>query len=457
MLDDKTAPDESQRRIDALMRAGSVRGAARLLGLHHTSLRKWYERRNIAHVNPTHVVTDGGAESLQTSGQRVEVVTREIDAPEMVAMRRSLARSQAQVKALNDEIKAHTKRENLADDVLAFLAPVLDASVVPKPRKRQAAKRDGTPIIFVWHLTDLHWGEIVEPESVQYANAYSPGIAARRLQHMVDTIMELAETYSPQHYVEEIVLVVNGDTVGGSIHPDSAEYYARIVKQCLDASMVLAQLTGELAERFPKVRYLGTVGNHPRSTNRMPTGSARIATSWERMIHEMTAAMLGRFDNISYSLAQGYTIDAYIGPSRWAFSHGDATKGGGGQLGIPAYGLKRQHDANREWSIVMAQMTEAAIGNTIVQHTRTGHFHTYFFWHAGAADISLCPSPKGTDSFVKDVLGKYCRASMLLEVVHPKHDVIAHHLVNLQHVMSEESDCRYRWAALESDQPVARL
>lgn len=457
MREDRTPADEVQRRIDALMQTGSIRGAARVLGLHHTALGRWYKRRSIEPVTQTHIVTDIGSHTLQTAGQRVEVVTKEIDAPEMVAMRRSLARAQAQVSALNAEIKAHTKRENLADDVLAHLAPVLNASAVPRPRKRATVKREGTPITFVWHLTDLHWGEIVEPESVQWANAYSPGIAARRLQHMVDTIMELAETYSPQHYVDEIVVVVNGDTVGGAIHPDSAEYYARIVKQCLDASMVLAQLMGELAERFPRVRYLGTVGNHPRSTQKMPTGSARIATSWERMIHEMTAAMLGRFDNITYSLAQGYTIDAYIGPSRWAFSHGDATKGGGGQLGIPAYGLKRQHDANREWSIVMAQMTEAAIGNTIVQHTRTGHFHTYFFWHAGAADISLCPSPKGTDSFVKDVLGKYCRASMLLEVVHPKHDVIAHHLVNLQHVMSDESECRYRWAALESDQPIAVL
>lgn len=386
--------------------------------------------------------------------QPEQTIVKEVEPFEYSSLRRALERREAELKALRVEVKHRAKHENLIDDIRDLLAPVIAANVLPNPKPLKVRpKTKGKPVIYVWHLTDLHWGELVEAATVQYQNAYSPGIAARRVQHVVDTIVEMAE--ATLHDVEEIVIVINGDTVGGSIHPESAEYYARIVKQCLDASMVLAQVVSELAQRFPKVRYIGTQGNHPRSTHRMPTGSARVSTSFETFIHEQVAALLQRHENIAYVLAQGYTVDTYIGPSRWAFSHGDAVGGGGGSLGIPAYGLKKQHDANREWSVVMAQMSDAAIGNSIVKHTRCGHFHIYFHWFVGAADIALCPSLKGTDTFVKDKLAKYARAQTLVEVVHPDHDVIAHHLIDAQHIMDDSGPCRYHWCALESDQPIA--
>lgn len=450
---------EEQVRIDALAEHGSIHRAAEALGMSFEGLRTWLKRRGITStasgqaLHRTEVIPPTSATPIDQT-----IVVREIDPIEIVQMRRQIERSQAHIKALMAEIKAHSKRENLTDDMKEFLAPLIVANVLPVLKPLPIRRdRTGSPITLVWHLTDLHWGEIVDPDTIQHANAYSPEIAARRIQYTVDTILAIAESYAPTHWVDEIVVVINGDTVGGSIHPEGTEYYARVVKQCCDVSMVLAQVFSELASRFSKVRYLGTVGNHPRSTVRVPTGTARIATSWERMIHELTAALLAKHDNIEYQLASGYTIDAYIGPSRWAFSHGDATKGGGGQLGIPAYGLKKQHDANREWSVVMAQMTEQAIGNSIIKHTRSGHFHTFFYWVAGAADIALCPSPKGTDPYVKDILAKYSPAMMLVEVVHPEHDLIAMHPIVSQHIMDDSEECRYHWCSLEGDQPAAKL
>jgi hypothetical protein len=103
---------------------------------------------------------------------------------------------------------------------------------------------------------------------------------------------------------------------------------------------------------------------------------------------------------------------------------------------------------------VLAELTEQTAGS-VVRHTRVGHFHTYMAWQAGAADIVLCPSPKGVDPFVKDALGKYSPPQMLVEVVHPEHDLIAHHPINLRHITSGTS--RYTWGALETDQPAAKL
>jgi hypothetical protein len=428
----------------AIAEHGSLSEVERATGTSRNTLQTWATRYDLRSGHPC---TPGGGDARPAAPPA--------EPAEIARMRRDLERKEAELRGLRAEVKHLAKHENMLEDIRDMIAPAITALELPPPKPLPArTRRRRKPLTLVWHATDLHWGEIVESRTINDVNAYSPQIAAKRLEHTVDTIMRLADNYEAEHGVDEIVLVQNGDGIGGSIHPDSAEYYARAAKQVVDLSMVLAQVIHELASRFKKVRYLGTVGNHPRTTHRMPTGSARMETSWETLIHEMTAALTTRLRNVEFSIAQGYTLDAYIGPSRWAFSHGDATKGGGGQLGVPAYGLKRQHDANREWSLVLAELTEQTI-QSVVKHTRVGHFHTYMAWQAGAADIVLCPSQKGVDPFVKDALGKYSPPQTLVEVVHPEHDVIAHHPINLRHITSGTS--RYVWGALETDQPAAKL
>jgi transposase-like protein len=435
--------DEATLRA-AIEQHGSVTAAAQAHGTSRNTVQTWVTRYRIEPVHPN---TPGGV--------GVGVEGRFAEPAELRKLRRDIERRDAELRALRAEVKHLATRENLLEDIRDMIAPAITALELPPPKPlAQRQRRRRKPLTLVWHATDLHWGEIVESRTINDVNAYSPQIAAKRIEHTIDTILRLADNYEAQHGVDEIVIVQNGDGIGGSIHPDSAEYYARAGKQVVDLSMVLAQVIHELASRFKRVRYLGTVGNHPRTTPRMPTGQARVETSWETLVHEMTAALTNRLTNVTFSIAQGYTLDAYIGPSRWAFSHGDATKGGGGQLGVPAYGLKRQHDANREWSLVLAELTEQTAGS-VVRHTRVGHFHTYMAWQAGAADIVLCPSPKGVDPFVKDALGKYSPPQMLVEVVHPEHDLIAHHPINLRHITSGTS--RYTWGALETDQPAAKL
>jgi hypothetical protein len=375
---------------------------------------------------------------------------------ELARMRREIDRKDAELRSLRVEVKNAAKRENMLDDIRDLMAPAITALTLPAPNVLPARpKKRRKPVTMIWHATDIHWGELVEGRTIQDINAYSPEIAAMRLQYTVDTIMRLADNYEAEHGIDEIVYVENGDGIGGSIHPDSAEYYARAGKQVVDFSMVQAQILGELAQRFPRVRYIGTTGNHPRTQpHRMPTGSSRQQTSWESLIHEMTAALVSRYSNIDFEIAQGYTITTTIGPSRWAFAHGDAARGGGGALGIPAYALKRQHDATREWSLVLAELSQHTT-EQVVKHSRYGHFHSLFYWQAGAADIGLCPSPKGVDSFVLDSLGKYGPPQFLVEVVHPEHDLIAHHPIDLTGIGSGTS--RYRWGSFESDQPAAKL
>lgn len=363
------------------------------------------------------------------------------DPAEVVALKRKLARVEAETKSLRAQLKHAGEHANLVDDITALIAPVIDRIAAPayKPAPKLNRRTDEA-VTLVWHLTDLHFGEIVDPSTIVGVNAYSPQIAVARIEHAWDTIRKIAaDTHAG---VSELVIAVNGDTIGGAIHPDSTEYYAGVAVQTIAAAEILAQLGAEAAREFDRVRFLGTVGNHPRSQQKQPTGRALVETSWEYVIHRHAAALMRELSNVEYEIAPGYVLDTTIGPSRWAFSHGDAARGGGGSLGIPAYGLKRQHDANREWSLVIAEMTDQA-ASSVVKHSRYGHFHTYFHWQAGHADIALMPSPKGADPYVLHSLGKYSPPQMVVELVHPEHDTIGSRVIDLSSV--RERATRWDW------------
>lgn len=446
---------------------GNAAAAARETGIPPRTMRRWFQAI-ASGIEPAvsssrrrgDEAATGGSPDKSRAIAEVVGAWSDDDAAEMVdpgvvaKLRRELARKDVELKQARLEVRASAAATNLLEDVRDALAPVIEACTIDPPKAtpqkagKRPQKRSQQPVALVLHLTDLHWGEIVDPNTINGVNAYSPEIAARRVQHAIDTTLAWVDNYEQLGGVSEIVLAVNGDTVSGQhvIHPDSADEYARIATQVLDAALIIAQAAGDLAARVPRVRIIGTQGNHPRSTRRMPTGKARTETSWETLLHELVAAFLVKHSNIDYTIASGYRVICQIGPSTWAFAHGDAMKGGGGALGIPAYGLARSHGANREQSVTLAAMSDAGVGG-IVKHSRFGHFHIYTSWGMGNGDATLCPSPKGVDSFVLDALGKISPAQVLLEAVHPVHDVIGQHLIGLQHVMSGEGGCRYRWGA----------
>jgi len=421
---------------EAVTKHGSVAAAERAHGLGRGTLQNWAAKHGL---HSGHKFSRQGV--AEPAGATPEPPPP-ADPVEIVAMRRRTERLEEEVRSLRSQVKVSAKHANLVDDVREILEPAVARAVVPSyrppPRISRATERAGVSLIL--HVSDLHWGEIVDPQTIHGINAYSPAIAALRLEYAWDTVRRIADDY--RGGVQEIIFALNGDTIGGAIHPESTEYYAGVAIQTLDAAGIIAQLGAEASQVVRKVRFLGTTGNHPRSTQKVPTGKARVDTSWETVVHAHAAALMKPLKNVSYETAKGYTLDTTIGPSRWAFSHGDAARGGGGQLGIPAYGLKKQHDAAREWSVVLAQLQDAAVGG-IVRHTRFGHFHTYFAWQAGAADICLAPSPKGADPYVLDSLGKYSPPQLLVEVVHPEHDVIGSHLIDLTHV--REGTPRWEW------------
>jgi hypothetical protein len=457
----------------------NINDAVVVMGCSYSTARSWFKRHQLAADRPYttgEMKGRGGAQYNGVSTTPPPVVAGEpVDETQLAIARTEEARLsakraqevekyRAQVRALKAENRELAKNGDVIGTISDLLAPVVVECRLPPPEKvPKRGKGRKTPVSVVAHWTDWHWGELVDPEQVAGHNAYSPGIAALRVQRLVDTMLTWIDHYDELHGVAEVVIVLNGDMASGmdNIHPEQATEYARIAVQILDCALVAAQAIRDVAGRVKRVRIVATRrgGNHTRSKRKMPLGAAAAETSWEAVWVEYLAALLKDARNVVWQLGNAYKIRYDVQGVPCAAAHGDLMRGGGGQLGIPAYALKRLHDATVKRSMQAARRDAAAGADPlaalarIVKHLRIGHFHTYVTWGIDDGDIAICPSLKGVDAFVMDALERYSPAAQLLEVIHPRRDVIGTHVIGVQDVMTDDDPCRYSWGAMQSDSP----
>lgn len=415
-------------------------------------------------------VRDTARELERSFNQRVAEATREATPQELAKAEQRIIK--AEQKALKfRQIAGELARDtNIIEEVGDLLRPLVQNFQFPEletPTHLEGKTDD--PFTLLLSLNDIHFGDIVDPTRINNINAYSPNIAARRLEHVVDMTKVWAHNYRQIGEVDELVVLLNGDNFSGmhQIHPDEAVEYARVGKQAMDSALLIAQAVWELSHFFPKVRVIAPAGdNHTRSTRRNATSSVAIETSWSSLHHEMIASLLGNVKHIDFNFGASYQVFFDVKGHTWAAAHGHMLKGGGGQLGIPAYALKRLHDATVSKGVIMAKNLDptefdsveeaAGVITGIAKHTIIGHFHQQFYAQFNGGDVRIAPSLKGSDSFTNDVLAKYSPAAQSLFAIHPEHDVIADHTINVQHIVSE-GETRFQWGALEGGQTAAQI
>lgn len=390
---------------------------------------------------------------------------------ELVEIEKEREKLRAKVSKYRTVATQLAREGNLLDEVNELILPYVQQLKVIPPIKRPK-KVDGysdSAMSLMLSLNDIHWGEVLDPKLVNNLNAYSPNIAARRLEYVVDTTRVWGQNYRNVGEVDELVILLNGDNFSGmhQIHPDEANEYARIAKQAVDCALVTAQAIAELAHDFPYIRVIAPAGdNHTRSTRRSPTSAAALETSWSSMYHEIIASLLSHVDHVEFDIAPSYQVFFDVKGYTWAACHGHNLKGGGGNLGIPAYALKRLHESSVNKTVTLAQnvdwenidSVEKAMETLtgIVNHTILGHFHQQFYAQFNGGDVRIAPSLKGADTFSLDVLAKYNPAAQSLFAIHPEHDVIGDHTIVCQHITTE-GDTRYRWGALEGGDTAAQI
>src|SRR3990167_1209216 len=128
----------------------------------------------------------------------------------------------AKVKRLEVELHAHQKVDDQTEiikGVIGNMARQVEElnppAFIVKPSSLHS--RPGVPTLFV---SDLHWGEVVQPAQINGVNEYNISIARRRMQVLAGSTAHLLRIISPKLDYPGIVIPLGGDMISGNIHDE---------------------------------------------------------------------------------------------------------------------------------------------------------------------------------------------------------------------------------------------
>jgi hypothetical protein len=209
--------------------------------------------------------------------------------------------------------------------------------------------------------SDWHIEEVVKPSTVQGKNRYNPNIAQERADTFARKLVMLTARNRSDTRVDNLVLILGGDFISGSIHEELAENNALapmeailLAQDMLDACIRYVKEHGA----FKRIVVICKDGNHSRTTKKMYHAS-RTGNSLEWAMYQNLAK---RHTDIEWVIEDSYLTYYRVYDKVLRIHHGDAIRyiGGVGGLEVP---MKR---AYYQWN-----MTEPADINVC------GHFHQY--------------------------------------------------------------------------------
>lgn len=280
-------------------------------------------------------------------------------------------------------------------------------------------------------LSDIHYGEVIDPDQVGGVNKYNKDIAKQRIKRWADVTIDLCFNHMGRANVAYpgIVLCFGGDMIGGDIHEELAETNDRTPHQSVhDLTDILGGAIETMAGKFGRVFVAGVVGNHGRST-RKPRAKNRVFTNYDWSIYCNLERDFRKDKRIQIMVPSESDAHFTVFGHRYLLTHGDSlgVKGGDGIIGALGPIMRGSLKTSR---------SEAQIGrdyDTLV----IGHWHQYLT----LPGLIVNNSVKGYDEYARLVLrAPYSRPSQALWFTHPEHGITAHWQVYLEGLAKANAD-----------------
>jgi hypothetical protein len=231
------------------------------------------------------------------------------------------------------EAEASRLRERLlryeqSEDFYSQLRPVVVAPALSQPR---TGKREATPIAVA---SDWHFGEVVTTEETLGRNEYNLEIAARRASNYWDHVMWLRKDAQRTQTARDQILILGGDMISGSIHPELAATnesgLADQVQACYDAIMPGVRALAADSERLiiPCVS-----GNHGRITEKSQIKDG-WANSLETLLYRMLREGSRDLGNVEWLIPRAEGLAIEVMNRKIQIQHGTQIRTGGGIGGI---------------------------------------------------------------------------------------------------------------------------
>jgi hypothetical protein len=274
---------------------GSIRGAARALGIPESTLR------------------------FRLKSEADETLPPEYRSAEL----------ETEVKALRSQLAA-VKRETLDEQFvkqrifkLAQVDPAIPKWMISS---RSPKSSPGVPTLLA---SDWHFGEVVDPHQVGGLNEYNLQIARKRVRRLIDTTIDLLSNHLVNGNYPGIVFALGGDMISGDLHEElTATNEIEVMPTVIELFGTLCWCIDRLVDEYGRVFVPCASGNHGRNTHKT-RHKGRNFTNFDWLVYCLLAKRFENDPRITFQIPDGPDTVYSIYGHRYLLTHGDKLGNGG--------------------------------------------------------------------------------------------------------------------------------
>lgn len=327
------------------------------------------------------------------------------------------------------------KKENLTDHyVRQKIFGLAELRPVPPNWLNGEAEYDKWQAVPTMFLSDLHWGEVVDPNQIGGCNSYDLDIARTRLKSVVDTSCRLLDMIDGEY--PGIVVALGGDMVSGDIHEELSETNAMpMMPVLLDLYENLITTLKQYADKYGQVFVPCVTGNHAR-TSRKPRAKTRNFTNFDWLLYTLLEKYFELDDRIVFHVPDGSDALFKIYNTKYLLTHGDQFRGGDSMIGCLGPIIRGDHKKRSRNGQVGLEYDTMLLG----------HWHQLIQMQRLIVNGSL----KGYDEYAYAGNFGYEQPRQALWLTHPEHGIIMSMPVNADRHFDESRYGDSEWVSWKS-------
>ena len=303
---------------------------------------------------------------------------------------------------------AHASATAATGEALEIILALREEIAVAEPVKMEyrRQKKSSSPCTMVLHLSDWHYGAVVDEDEVDGFGAYSPAIADARILSLGNAILAKADAQRHGYTVPHLQIIGTADYVSGDIHSELQVTNAfPSPVQAVRCGYAMGGLFAMFAPHFATVTAdLVTLDNHGRLTAK-PQASQGGLNNWSYVVASVAQQHNSAIKNVTVNIHAKPTALVAVGPERYLAFHGHQIRGWAGK---PYYGFDRR--------VAMEAVKRMGVPEKAFTKLLLGHFHHGFNGDTWLLGGSL----SGTDAFDHSC-GRHGKPHQTGWFVHPVH------------------------------------
>lgn len=363
------------QKYEKLIEKYSVDDARKILADEYNasikSIYNWYKRL-------THIEDEKSDENINSP----------IDFDIISEDKRKIIKLEQENKALKSALSEAKVHISSSDDIKSIVQELNKISFTKKSIPEWIDNKTKSKIVPVLNIADVHIGETVKPEDVNYVNEYNSTVGHYRVNKCVDAFIDIYINKMKYSY-DGVVLNVLGDIITNDLHDLAETNDKTVIDQIIFAVDLIETQIRKLQKHFGKVLVNMVSGNHGRL---QPLKYTKISNRYNNSLEKIVYTFIERNvrkdldDFVIFNTSPEDVLRYSINGHKFQQEHGDKIKTTGTAIAGPSTSFAR------------AYLKKSNIGvstNTSFQTLIIGHFHNHYY----ANGVMVCNSVKGYDTF----------------------------------------------------------